>query len=53
MTILMDKLKRPMNDIEFKAKLEDGPISGETRLSEFVTSPDTDLFVLYGISVAI
>jgi hypothetical protein len=48
MTILQDKLKRAMNDIVYKAALEEEPLPGTTLLSDFVKSPDADLFVFYG-----
>ena len=48
MTILQDKLKRAMNDLVFKGSLEGEPLPSTTTLSEFVTSPDADLYVYYG-----
>ena len=48
MTILQDKLKRAMNDLEFRSDLNKEPLSPATTLSEFVFSPDTDLYVHYG-----
>jgi hypothetical protein len=48
MTILQDKLKRAMNELVFKAALEEEPLPGTTLLSDFVKSPDADLFVFYG-----
>lgn len=52
MTILQDKLKRAMNDLVFKASLEQqDALPGSTLLSDFVTSPDSDLYVFYGTFV--
>lgn len=47
MTILQDKLKRAMNEVVFKANLEEEPIPSTTLLSEFVKGPDADLYVFY------
>jgi hypothetical protein len=48
MIILQDKLKRAMNNVVFKANLEEEPLPSSTLLSEFVKSPDADLYVFYG-----
>ncbi len=53
LTILQDKLKRAMNDVVFKAALEEDPLPGSTLLSEFVKGPDADLLVFYGTIVLI
>lgn len=54
MTILQDKLKRAMNELVFKASLEqEDALPGSTLLSDFVTSPDADLYVFYGTSTMI
>ena len=47
MTILQDKLKRAMTNVIYKAKLEEEGTPGTTLLSDFVTEPDTDLYVFY------
>lgn len=47
MIILQDKLRRAMNDLVFKANLEEESLPGTTLLSEFIKGPDADLYVFY------
>jgi hypothetical protein len=35
-------------EVVFKKKLEEAPLSKETRLSEIIQCPDDDLYIFYG-----